>query len=154
MPILALLVISAGAQTSPQEPPKQPISFSHKTHADAKMECKTCHSNPDPGEVMGIERPSACMSCHKEVKHESPAIQKLAGFVKKDEIKWARVYLLPSFVRFSHRVHTEAGYNCEECHGPVATRDLLARERDISQVGCVACHRAAKAGLGCTFCHE
>ena len=119
------------------------------------MECKTCHANPDPGKIMGIERSAACMTCHKTVKAESPAIQKLATSAKsKREIQWVRVYQIPGFVRFNHRSHSAAGLSCEDCHGPVATRDQLARERDLSQIGCVACHRAKGVGLACTFCHD
>ena len=153
--ILALLVVGAGAQTTPKLPPEQPLPFSHKTHSDAKLECKLCHSNPAPGKTMGIARPSACMPCHKTVKPQSPAIRTLATFARKDrEIEWVRVYQIPSFVKFSHRLHMAAGNTCEECHGPVATRAQLASERDLSQTGCVACHRAKQAGLTCATCHD
>ena len=153
--VLALVAIGAGAQTALPPAPDQPLPFSHKAHAEAKLECQTCHANPDPGESMGIARASACMSCHKTVLPESPAIRKLAASAKTNrEIKWARVYQIPRFVKFSHRSHAEAGQACEDCHGPVATRVQLARESDLTQIGCVACHRVKNAGLACTFCHE
>jgi len=136
-------------------PPEQPLPFSHKAHVGAALECKFCHPNPDPGKIMGIARPSTCMPCHKTVKPDSPAIQKLAVLAKKNrDVTWVRVYQNPSFIKFRHRSHMAAGYDCEECHGPVATRDQLFRERDISQIGCLACHRAQKVGLNCTFCHD
>lgn len=150
-----LLVACAGAAIVSQPAPEQPLPFSHKAHAEAKLECKTCHPNPYPGMTMGIARPSACMPCHRKVKPESPAIMRLAAFAQKNrEIQWVRVYRLPAFVRFSHRSHLNAGRNCEECHGPVATRDQLACEEDLSLVGCLGCHRAAKVGMDCTLCHE
>ena len=31
---------------------------------------------------------------------------------------------------------------CETCHGPVATRDLLWKEREISMKSCVECHKS------------
>jgi len=95
------------------------------------------------------------MSCHKTVATDNPAVRALAALAKKNrDVKWVRVYQNPSFVRFSHRSHLNAGYTCEECHGPVATRTQLARERDISQIGCLACHRVHNVGLNCTFCHD
>lgn len=95
------------------------------------------------------------MTCHSTIKTDSPAIQKLAAAAKDGrEIKWVRVYEIPSYVNFSHRTHVAAGNQCEECHGPVATRAQLAREGNISMGGCMECHRAKKAGLDCTYCHE
>ena len=143
------------AQTAAKAP-QQPIPFSHKVHAgDLKLQCKMCHINPDPGEMMTFVTASKCMSCHSAIKTDSPAIQKLAEFAKANrEIKWARVYQIPGYVFFSHKAHLEAGGTCEECHGPVNTRDQLFRETDISMGGCMNCHRAKKASLDCTYCHE
>jgi len=42
---------------------------------------------------------------------------------------------------------------CKTCH-PNSIGEMMGAARDISQIGCVACHRAEKAELGCTFCHE
>lgn len=137
-------------------PPEQPIPFSHKVHAGAlKMQCKMCHPNSGLGETMRIAAASVCMQCHSAIKAESPAIQKLAGFAKSGgEIKWARVYEIPSYVNFSHRSHLEAGTKCADCHGQVAARDALFREADISMGGCMNCHRIKKVSIDCTFCHD
>jgi hypothetical protein len=114
-----------------------------------------CHVNPDPGEMMTFAPASKCMSCHSTIKADSPAIQKLAEAAKANrEIKWARVYQIPGYVFFSHRAHLEASGTCVECHGPVNTREQLFRETDISMGGCMNCHRAKKASLDCTYCHE
>ena len=110
---------------------------------------------PEPGELMGIPQAATCMTCHRAVKNDSAAIRKLAAFAtEKRPIPWARVYQIPSYVEFSHKAHLDAGATCAECHGPVAERDRLARETDISMTGCMNCHRARKASLACTFCHE
>lgn len=136
--------------------PEQPIPFSHKVHAgDLKLQCKMCHPSPDPGEMMTIVAAPKCMECHSAIKTESPAIQKLASFAKNDrEIKWRKVYQIPTYVRFSHRSHTEAAVACADCHGPVAERTVLAKETDISMGGCMNCHRLKKASIDCVFCHE
>lgn len=136
--------------------PEQPVPFSHKVHAGTlKMKCKMCHPNPDPGETMTIAAASTCMQCHSAIKTDSPAIQKVAAFAKNErEIKWVPVYQIPSYVIFSHRAHLDAGNSCEECHGKVETRDQLSREADISMGGCMNCHRAKKASIDCSYCHE
>ena len=134
---------------------EQPVPYSHKKHVSLGLQCKGCHTNPDPGEAMGIPGVSLCMGCHKTVKAESPYIKKLARFAEeKAEPVWRRVYLIPSYVFFSHRAHLEAGAKCEACHGPVKERAALWRETDISMGGCMGCHRARKAGNSCNYCHE
>jgi Cytochrome c7 and related cytochrome c/Class III cytochrome C family len=136
--------------------PKQPIAFSHKAHAGAlKLPCKMCHPNPDPGELMTISPASSCMKCHSAIKTDSPEIQKLSEFAKSGSpIPWVRVYEIPSFVKFSHRVHGEKGNSCQECHGQAATREQLFRETNLTMAGCMDCHQAKKASLDCAVCHE
>ncbi|MBI3471917.1 MAG: cytochrome c3 family protein [Candidatus Solibacter usitatus] len=138
------------------EPPTQPIPYSHKQHLALGLKCKDCHTQPDPGELMTLPATSRCMACHAGVKKDSPAIQKLAAFDRdKRPVPWVRVYQIPSYVFFSHQAHLESGTaTCETCHGKVAERDLLAKEGDVSMGGCMSCHRANKASLDCTFCHE
>ncbi len=152
-----LLVAAVFAQESQRHPdaPLQPVPYSHKQHVAMGLTCKDCHAMPDPGELMGIPEAAKCMSCHRSIKTDSPAIQKLARFAReRREILWVRVYQIPSYVDFSHKVHIEAGAGCETCHGAVAQRDQLWRETDISMAGCMNCHRQRKASLACRACHE
>ena len=156
--VAALIPVICGqsAKQAAANPPEQPIPFSHKVHAGTlKLKCAMCHPNPDPGEMMTIAAPSTCMQCHSAVKPDSLAIKKLAAAAKDDrDIKWQRVYEIPSYVEFSHKAHLAAGNTCEECHGRVAERDQLYRETDISMGGCINCHRPKKASIDCTYCHE
>lgn len=148
--VLVLFLIAQSA-----EPIQQPIPYSHKLHLSKGLECKNCHTNPDPGDSMGIPKVATCMACHRTIKADSPHIQTLAkAATDKTEIKWKRVYQTPSFVFFSHRVHTEAGAACESCHGPVRERDVLAKEGNISMGACMACHQQKKASNDCNTCHE
>ena len=55
---------------------------------------------------------------------------------------------------FSHKTHTTAGAQCEDCHGPVAERDAIALEKDISMGGCISCHTQKAAPTGCDTCHQ
>jgi hypothetical protein len=158
--ILLWLLLQATASVppppGPPPPPVQPIPFSHKVHAGAmKLQCKMCHANPEPGELMGIAEASVCMQCHSTIKADSPAIQKLAGFAAQNRtIPWVRVYQIPGYVDFSHKTHVASGSTCETCHGLVAMRDALFRETNISMGACMDCHRQHKAPIDCTTCHE
>lgn len=158
--LLAPLVLTLGAhaQTAkePPPPPEQPIPFSHKAHAGTlKLECKMCHPNPDPGDEMTIARPSVCMSCHSKTKTDSSHIQRLANYARNGaQLPWVRVYEVPPYVSFNHRVHVENETACEDCHGPVAERDKLAREGDIRMAACMKCHQAKQVSVDCKLCHE
>ncbi len=154
--ILAAFFFGTALLAQTGAPPEQPLPFSHKAHDGAlKLKCKMCHVSPDPGEMMGIAAPPVCMQCHSAIKVESPAIQKLAAAAKANrEIRWVRVYEIPFYVAFSHRLHLEAGNNCEDCHGKVAERKKLYKEGDISMGGWMECHRVKKISNNCTYCHE
>src|SRR3954462_4971780 len=101
--MLALLLAGAASVAVAQRPaPAQPIAFNHKQHAGTlKLKCNMCHPNRDPGETMGIATASVCMQCHSSVRTDSPDIQKLAEYAKASrQIKWARVYAIPTYVEF------------------------------------------------------
>jgi hypothetical protein len=136
--------------------PVQPLPYSHKTHAGTlKIECTQCHTMPDTGEFATIPETKKCMTCHVAVKKESPHIQKLAEFHSSGkEVPWKRVYKIPDYVYFSHKIHVEKGASCDTCHGPVAEREVLRKERDITMGACMDCHRARQASNQCNFCHE
>jgi len=110
--LLALLFLAAGltaqqsapasAQTAkkmvpdnPSEytPPAQPIPYSHKKHLSFGMQCKDCHTNPEPGKLMTFPATSKCMECHVTIAKDSPSIRKLAEYAKSQKpIPWVRVY--------------------------------------------------------------
>jgi hypothetical protein len=154
--LAAWLGLAQDPPAAPPPPPPQPIPYSHKLHAGTlKLQCSFCHENQDPGEMMGIPASAKCMGCHKGIKTDSPHIQKLAGYHAQNRpVPWLRVYQIPSYVFFSHREHTKAGNTCTECHGPVAERDVLAREVPINMGACMDCHQKKKAPNDCGFCHE
>ena len=154
-PALLFLCSAAAQVQGSSEAPVQPLPFSHKTHASGQgLPCAYCHPNPDPGERMTIAPPSVCMDCHAATKTDSPYIQRLTEYDKnKQLVPWVRVYEIPDFVNFSHRAHLQKGNKCEDCHGDVAQRDRLYREKDLTMGGCVACHKAKQASQACDFCH-
>lgn len=136
--------------------PQQPLPFNHKKHVSQGLKCQLCHPMPDDGEMATIVPTGVCMGCHAQIKKDSPHIAKLAEFNKEGKkIPWAKVYRVPDYVFFNHKVHvTVEGVTCETCHGPVGDREVLRREKDLSMQSCMDCHRARNAKIECTFCHE
>jgi ribosomal protein L22 len=111
---------------------------------------------PEPGDHATFPATARCMACHVEIKKDSEAIQKLADYHKKQEaVPWKRVYRVPEYVFFSHKVHvTKAKAACETCHGPVRDRDAMRKEKETSMAVCMDCHKASGASIGCDYCHE
>jgi len=151
----ALLLFSAGLLVA-ADAPEQPVPFSHQLHiGTVKLQCKMCHPNPDPGESMTLPAASVCMQCHSAIKADSPAIQKLAQFAKDNKpVPWVRVYQIPNYVNYNHRVHLNAKNVCSDCHANVAESVKVSREGDISMGACINCHQKKGASADCSFCHE
>lgn len=137
-------------------PPPQPIPFSHKAHAAAALKCLDCHSIRKPGFAAGYPREDTCMACHVSIKAATPAVRKLAEYHRnRRPVPWVKIYRLPDYVWFSHQSHhQEAGVGCEVCHGPVAEREVITKEKPTSMASCMDCHAARAAPNECNFCHE
>ena len=95
--IAPALLFGQGTKYVPPAP-EQPIPFSHRAHIAKGLDCKTCHPVPEPGDFATIPETSTCMSCHRTVKKESAAIQRLAGLHEQSKpVEWRRVYRLPDY---------------------------------------------------------
>jgi hypothetical protein len=140
----------------PKAPPVQPIPFSHKLHTANGLKCGDCHKIAGQGYTAGYPEESVCMACHIAIKKDSPHILKLAEFAKaKRKVPWAKVYEVPDYVWFSHASHFhDAKIQCESCHGPVAERDALFKEKPTNMTSCMQCHAEHGAPNGCDFCHN
>jgi mono/diheme cytochrome c family protein len=150
--------------------PIQPIHFSHKIHAgDNKIDCKYCHSSARVSKNSGIPSLNVCMNCHKNINEfqgdkdssyvdyskefYTAEIQKLYDAVGWDKsaqkytgkvkpVKWVRVHNLPDFVYFNHSQHvTVAGVECQKCHGPVESMEVMRQHAPLTMGWCVNCHR-------------
>jgi hypothetical protein len=134
----------------------QPIPFSHKTHFKYMERCVFCHQVQSPDGGMSFPNEAKCMQCHEAIAVKSPAIQTLARYIqKKKPVPWVQIYQLPDYVYFSHETHAaRSKIGCETCHGPVAERDVIAKEKPISMVACIDCHRSSGAPLQCNTCHS
>jgi hypothetical protein len=160
--LVLLLSLVVRAQTAPvpvaQAPaaaPVQPLPYSHKTHIKLGLQCRSCHTNPDAGKLMTYPPTVVCMGCHQAIATDRPSIQKLAEFAKTGEpIPWVRVYRVPDYVYWRHGTHLEAEVTCAECHGPVAVRDVIAVETNVTRMlGCVTCHDKRQSYTDCAACH-
>lgn len=164
--VLLLTVVLAGslavrAQDPPRVPavqpaaPVQPLPYSHKTHMALGLKCRGCHVNPDEGTQMTYPSAASCMTCHATVAADRPSIQKLAAFEASGaQVPWVRVYRLPDYVYWTHATHIQTDVTCEQCHGPVAERDVLAQETNIvSMLGCMTCHNKRQVFTDCGDCH-
>ncbi len=133
----------------------QPVPFSHKQHTAAGMSCVDCHAAAATKERAGLPASDRCMLCHQTIATEREAVQRLAELAEKGQpIEWVRVYRVPDFVFFSHASHVGAGVECAACHGPVAEREVLAKEVSTSMTACMGCHKAKGVSNHCHFCHE
>lgn len=139
----------------PQTVAPQPVAFSHKQHAAASLQCADCHPNAATSDNATLPNTAKCMACHRTIKADSPEVAKIAAaHENKQKVPWVRVYRVKDFVFFSHANHLKAGLECNACHGPVETRDVLAKEHGTNMASCVACHRAKQASLDCVLCHQ
>ena len=145
----------SGAQAAAAAAPVQPLPYSHKTHVGLGLQCRVCHTNPDAGKLMTFPPTAFCMGCHQTVAADRPSIQKLAEYAKSGEpIPWVRVYRVPDYVYWRHGSHLEAEVQCTECHGPVAERDVIRLETNVTRMlGCQTCHDKRQAYTDCVACH-
>jgi Cytochrome c7 and related cytochrome c len=135
--------------------PTQPLPYSHKTHVAVGLQCKFCHTNPDPGRLMTFPATTVCMTCHVTVAKDKPAIRQLADFAKSGKpIPWMRAYEVTPGVTWTHRKHLDAGLKCDHCHGAVAQMDTMSEVTSVTAMGvCITCHTQNKAPTTCQTCH-
>ena len=148
--------------------PVQPIHYSHRVHAGINgIDCKYCHSSARVSKNAGIPSLNVCMNCHKNIAevqdttntdghgkaYYDAQIQKLYDAVGWDKtaqkytgvtrpVKWVRIHNLPDFAYFNHSQHvTVAGVECQTCHGPVETYEVMKQFSPLTMGWCIDCHR-------------
>jgi mono/diheme cytochrome c family protein len=134
--------------------PKQPIAFSHKLHAgDYEIDCKYCHTGVMKGKSATIPSVNICMNCHRSVKTDSEQIkliwnaadwnaETLTFGPNQKPIEWVRIHNLPDLAYFNHSQHVNvAGVECQTCHGPIETMDVVRQYSLLTMGWCIDCHR-------------
>jgi hypothetical protein len=145
-----------GRHARPAQGPVQPLPYSHRQHLElGLLECADCHVNPDGGRLMTFPANDTCLSCH-ETMPASPARKALqTADTSGTPIPWVRVYRLADYVYWNHATHLAAAITCETCHGPVAERDVISLETNITtKRGCLTCHETRQVVSDCGDCHE
>jgi hypothetical protein len=139
------------------EPERQPIAFTHKVHAENRIDCTSyCHPGAAVGPVAGIPGVKQCLICHRTIATDHPDVEKIAAYEERGEdIPWQRVYgyPAPAHVKFQHAPHIRAGVNCSTCHGEVEQMTVAVRAVELNMGFCVDCHRQHKASVECIACH-
>lgn len=165
--ITVTALVTAPVRRTPGYAPEQPIDFSHRQHAgDMKIDCRYCHTGAEFGRHAGIPSAGICMNCHSVAAIDSPGVARLrALYAEGQPVRWRRIHRLPDFVYFSHDVHVAARIECEQCHGDVATMDVVRQVHPLSMGSCLSCHRNAYAEVvgaqpdlrgpeNCSACHR
>jgi mono/diheme cytochrome c family protein len=63
-------------------------------------------------------------------------------------VEWVRVHKLPDFAYFNHSQHvTVAGLECQTCHGPVETMEILEQHSPLTMGWCINCHRTTNVNV-------
>ena len=134
--------------------PRQPVPFSHKTHAgQLKLDCRYCHNTVEQGAHAAIPPTRTCGNCHSG-KQSDGAVpyaavladsQKLAPIRERlatgKSIPWVRVHDLPDFAYFDHSAHVNRGVGCVSCHGRVDRMEQVYQAEPLSMAWCLDCHR-------------
>ncbi|GBE30274.1 hypothetical protein BMS3Bbin04_01306 [bacterium BMS3Bbin04] len=114
------------------------ITFDHPFHVtDAEMACEGCHvgiMDTQIGDRVVMPDHSVCEMCHDveddgecATCHEGEAVAMPARFIGDQ------------YTNYSHSSHQE--FNCDECHGSVATSDPVFPESET----CLTCHEHLEA---------
>ena len=128
--------------------PKQPIAFSHKIHAGQyEIDCKYCHTGVMKGKNATIPSVNICWNCHNQIREGTLTGQgEIAKIVRAYEnntpIEWVRIHNLPDLAYFNHAQHVNVGgQECQTCHGPVETMDVVRQHSLLTMGWCIDCHR-------------
>jgi hypothetical protein len=155
--VAVVIAVSGGTGRGPIE---QPIPFPHDIHAGTyQIDCIYCHSSAECSISAGIPSMEVCAGCHLPagvpmVAADSPGVRMLTAYWNAGEqIPWARVHKLPDHARFPHMLHVKAGVECQECHGPVETMEVLEQVESLRMGWCLECHRERQVRTDCFVCH-
>jgi hypothetical protein len=141
-------------------PSEQPIAFPHDVHAgDNQIPCMYCHTAADRSRSAGIPSVQVCAGCHIPggqplIGADRPEVRKLIAYWQQQRpIPWVRIYDLPDHAHFPHNRHVNAGLQCQQCHGPVETMNVITQYSSLQMGWCIDCHRERGARTDCFVCH-
>ncbi len=128
--------------------PKQPIAFSHKIHAGQyEIDCNYCHVGATKGKNATIPSVNICMNCHNQIRTgtltgEGEIAKIVSAYENNKPIEWVRIHNLPDLAYFNHSQHVNVGnVECQTCHGPIETMDVVKQHSLLTMGWCIDCHR-------------
>ncbi len=152
--------------------PTQPVSYNHSFHAgQLGLDCRYCHHGVEKSSHANIPGAQVCMSCHKNIKANSPLLEPIRasyfgedtnkdGVLSKEEdinndgllsqgpaVPWVRIHKTPDYVYFNHAIHVNRGVSCVECHGRVDQMEVVHHDQPLSMAWCLECHRNPEKSL-------
>jgi hypothetical protein len=130
-------------QTEVEIPVNQPVPFSHQHHVSGLgLDCRYCHSSVTKAAYAGMPPTHTCMTCHSQIWTNAPMLKPVRdSFAQGKPLEWNRVYRLPKYVYFNHRIHVNQGIGCTSCHGQVQNMPLTWKAKPFYMKDCLACHR-------------
>lgn len=134
--------------------PDQPIKFSHQVHSgEHGIDCQYCHTISKFSPSAGIPSNNTCLNCHNVIREGTNSGRFEINKIHRAEasglaVEWIRIHKLPDHSFFSHAQHVGvAGIECQDCHGPVESMDILAQHSDLSMGWCLSCHRDSEVAF-------
>jgi len=74
--------------------PTQPVSYDHSFHAgELGLDCRYCHHGVDKSAHAGVPAANVCMSCHKTIKADSPALRPIRASYYGEDKKIGRAHV-------------------------------------------------------------
>jgi len=125
---------------------KPPVTFSHKRHVQAQVDCLNCHETIDKSmATTGSDLPKrkVCSECH-----DAEDVVKNAS--ELDNLEPHRAGLV-----FSHEAHLDrVKDDCLVCHSSVPQSTTYGQHSPPTMEACTSCHQEQMAKNQCTTCHE
>jgi hypothetical protein len=87
------------------------------------------------------------MNCHNQIKQgsltgEGEIAKIVAAYENNKPIEWVRIHNLPDLAYFNHAQHVNVGgVECQTCHGPIETMDVVRQHSLLTMGWCIDCHR-------------
>ena len=140
---------------------RQPIAYSHfvHTHEKQQLPCKACHRGVESKYSATIPTVKICSNCHLEPKGKTEKeLNMIKTYIEPERpIVWRRLFAVPDYVFFSHRLHVVRGkIDCQTCHGPMDLRRSPPSRplRVLTMNDCMDCHRRRHVSVDCNICHR
>jgi hypothetical protein len=135
-------------------PEKDGVGFPHQRHAQAKVECITCHEKVYDATALGdlsvFPKEAVCLQCHKEQKQNGNC-----GFCHADPSHPTGYARADDHLKLNHTAHIDlVKEDCSVCHATISEPGHArvpptmascfgchAHEEQYAQARCEACHK-------------